>query len=98
MTGEEKAIARLAREGFRLAFATRKSMHEEPRAFLKRLWAALGPVPSSHDHDPSHAEEISHSARFVLVDRGGRIRGYYMSSEPESIEKLKVDIRTLLRG
>ena len=98
LTGEEKAIARLAREGFRLAFATRKSMHEEPRAFLKRLWAALGPSAASAHHDPSHTEEISHSSRFVLVDRGGRIRGYYMSSEPESIEKLKADIRTLLRG
>ncbi|OGL61314.1 MAG: hypothetical protein A3J27_15295 [Candidatus Tectomicrobia bacterium RIFCSPLOWO2_12_FULL_69_37] len=98
LTGEEKAIARLAREGFRLAFATRSSSREGPRAFLGRLWAALGPRPASAHHDPGHSVEISHSSRFVLVDRGGRIRGYYLSSEQESLEKLKADIRTLLRG
>lgn len=98
LTGEEKAIARLAREGFRLAFATRSSRQEEPRALLERLWAAMGTRAASAHHDPGHPAEISHSSRFVLVDRGGQIRGYYLSSERESIEKLKTDIRTLLRG
>ncbi|MBI3127130.1 MAG: SCO family protein [Candidatus Tectomicrobia bacterium] len=96
LTGEEKEIARLAREGFRLAFATRSSRREAPRARLDRAWAALAPRAAFAHHDEKHPAEISHSSRFVLVDRGRRIRGYYMSGEPESLQKLRRDIRNLL--
>ena len=98
LTGEEKDIARLAREGFRLAFATRSSRREEPRVRLDRVWAALAPRAAFAHHDEKHATEISHSSRFVLVDRGLQIRGYYMSGEREALEKLRRDIRYLLRG
>lgn len=98
LTGEEKAIARLAREGFRLAFAARSSRREAPRVLPGRLWAALGPRAASAHHDPGHPAEISHSSRFVLVDRGSQIRGYYLSGEREALEKLRRDIRFLLRG
>jgi protein SCO1/2 len=98
LTGEEKAIARLAREGFRLAFATRSSRREGPRVLLERVWASLGPRAAAAHHDEKHTTEISHSSRFVLVDRGGQIRGYYLSSEAESLEKLRRDLRALLRG
>lgn len=98
LTGDEKAIARLAREGFRLAFATRSSKREAPRALAGRLWAALGPRAASAHHDPGHLAEIAHSSRFVLVDRQGQIRGYYLSGEREPLEKLRRDIRRLLRG
>lgn len=40
--------------------------------------------------------DILHSDRFVLVDRSGRIRGYYKGTEAESISDLIADIRTLL--
>ena len=36
--------------------------------------------------------QIEHSGRFVLVDRKGRIRGYYDSSEPEALQQLASDI------
>ncbi|MEK6712302.1 MAG: SCO family protein [Nitrospinota bacterium] len=98
LTGEEKDIARLAREGFRLAFATRGSKREEPRVPRERLWAALGPGAAHAHHDPAHPAEISHSSRFVLVDRGGQIRGYYPSGEAESLQKLRRDIRHLLES
>ncbi|MCS7023556.1 MAG: SCO family protein [Bryobacteraceae bacterium] len=39
--------------------------------------------------------ELNHSTRFVLIDRQSRIRGYYDTSEPESIQKLKRDIDRL---
>lgn len=39
---------------------------------------------------------IDHSARFVLVDADGAIRGYYDGLDSGSIEELKADIRALL--
>ena len=44
--------------------------------------------------DPT--QPIVHSTRFVLVDGEGRIRGYYDSLEPEAMDKLRDDLRTLL--
>ena len=44
------------------------------------------------------ASEILHSSRFVLVDRQGRIRGYYDSNENDALEKLRRDIKILLRS
>lgn len=40
-------------------------------------------------------ENFEHSTRFVLVDGQARIRGYYDSSEPESVRKLIADLRRL---
>ncbi len=42
-------------------------------------------------------EPIFHSTYFVLVDREGRIRGYYEGTEAEDIEKLFKDIAILLK-
>ena len=41
-------------------------------------------------------EEIMHSFRFVLVDKEGRIRGYYAAQEPEKFAALKADLKALL--
>ena len=41
---------------------------------------------------------LEHSTRFVLVDRQSRIRGFYDSSDAESMEKLPRDLRSLLQG
>ncbi len=101
LTGEEKAVARLAREGFKLAFATRSSkldpsLGKEER--LSRLGAMFSPGAALAHHAAAHPDEISHSSRFVLMDRVARIRGYYHSDDPASLEKLRGDIRALLRG
>ena len=40
--------------------------------------------------------EVLHSARFVLVDHRGQIRGYYDSNEDEALQKLRRDIPQLL--
>ena len=37
-----------------------------------------------------------HSNRFVLVDRQGRIRGYYRSTDPEHLARLRRDLTLLL--
>lgn len=41
---------------------------------------------------------IIHDERFVLVDGDGRIRGYYMGTEPEEIARLRKDAPALLYG
>lgn len=40
-------------------------------------------------------EIVFHSTRFALVDKEMNIRGYYIGTEKEDIEKLKKDIRRL---
>ena len=41
--------------------------------------------------------KLTHSTRFVLVDRQAQIRGYYDTSEPDSIQRLISDIDSLAK-
>lgn len=41
---------------------------------------------------------VFHSARFVLVDRDGEIRGYYDSNDPQALRRLRENARSLLAG
>ena len=41
--------------------------------------------------------DLTHSTRFVLMDRKSQIRGFYQSNEPESIQQLTKDIQLLLK-
>jgi protein SCO1/2 len=40
---------------------------------------------------------LEHSTRFVLVDRKSRIRGYYLTEEPDAISRLIADTKGLQR-
>ena len=42
-------------------------------------------------------EGVLHDLRFVLVDRAGRMRGWYMGNEADDIERLEEDARRLLK-
>ena len=44
------------------------------------------------------AEPIIHSARFVLVDQTGRIRGYYDGTDAEAVSRLLMDATALVRA
>lgn len=57
-----------------------------------RLSVAEEETPAA---DPT--EMITHSDRFVLVDRAGRIRGYYHGSDEESLAQLLADLPRLRR-
>ena len=46
--------------------------------------------------DGTIQEPITHSVRLVLVDRQGRVRGYYDAAEAEAMRSLERDIRRLL--
>jgi len=48
-------------------------------------------------HDGAAHTPLLYSARFALVDRRGRIRGYYHSDEVAALRRLRHDVRTLLR-
>lgn len=73
LTGDKKAIYRLARHGFKVAA-------EE--------------VPPQEEGGPT---DFIHSDRFILVDRLGRIRGFYNGTDKEQVRKLIADIKRLLR-
>jgi protein SCO1/2 len=40
---------------------------------------------------------LQHSTRFVLVDRQSRLRGFYLTSEPDAIPRLIADAKILLK-
>ncbi|MBI3090334.1 MAG: SCO family protein [Candidatus Tectomicrobia bacterium] len=77
----------------------------------ERAWRKLGEVRSAlspavawaHEgHGPSikhtaPTAQVTHSSRFVLVDRQARIRGYYHSNDPDALRRLIDDAERLLR-
>ena len=63
---------------------------------LARLGFKLG-VDQAAATDVAAAGPVVHSIHAVLVDGGGRIRGYYDTSSPEAVKALLTDTRRLLR-
>lgn len=49
-------------------------------------------------HVGSVKEPMFHSTRFILIDSQARIRGTYLSTEPDEIARLERDIRNLAAG
>ena len=109
LTGEKEAIYRLARGAFRLGVVEAGEVGESPldeafppprlpdREARGRVGARIFSQASALAH-PGHAVRlVLHSSRFVLVDRGARIRGYYDSADGESLRRLRQHVRALLR-
>src|SRR3954468_11536645 len=48
------------------------------------------------DSGGTEQEPITHSSRFALVDREGRIRGYYSMEEPSELAHIIKDAKSLL--
>ena len=67
-----------------------------PRSLRKLLQRVLAP-PEALAHTGDAHTPLLHSARFVLVDRQARIRGYYHSDAEAAMRRLHRDIRTVLR-
>lgn len=91
LTGDKRAIYCLAREGFRLAVVDPRST--EPPECGGSSW--LGPRAASASHGSQGL--VMHSARFVVVDRRGEIRAYHLATDPDSLTRLRANIRELLR-
>ncbi len=56
----------------------------------------LGVEAASDDEKEAHP--IIHSEKFVLVDRQGRIRGYYAGTHKPDVQRLMQDIYRVLEG
>ena len=67
------------------------------RARMWRLSEAGFKLPVA-ENPPDATMPIMHSGKFVLVDASGRIRGYYGGTQSSGIEKLKDDLKQLLRA
>ena len=88
LTGSKAAIYALARDGFKLGVTE----IEATRA--GRLGRSMTPAPAFASHGSKGL--ILHSPRFVLVDRSAHIRAYHRSDDPESLTRLRKNLRTLL--
>lgn len=95
LTGPRDVIYRLAIEGFRLGVVDRgQKAQREPGQRGAWLWpksAWAHPVPN-----PGRPP-IIHSSRFILVDRQAQVRGYYHGTDWESLDRLRQNVRILLR-
>lgn len=95
LTGSKEAIYRLAIEGFRLGVVDRGE-HAQQGMDNDRGW--LGPASAwAHLVPNADRDPILHSSRFVLVDRQAQIRGYYHSTDWESLERLRDNVKVVLR-
>lgn len=56
----------------------------------------LGAVEIPKAKRPASGATHTHSPRFVLVDRGSQIRGYYVSTDAEAMKRLRRDLKILL--
>ncbi len=74
-----------AREGWLFVTGPREALAALLRDGFKVAWADDGPP----------ASPITHSDRFVLVDRALRIRGYYHGTEPGDVARLARDALAL---
>jgi protein SCO1/2 len=60
------------------------------------LSGLVEPVPA-FAHSDFLVPPFIHSSWFVLVDRQARIRGYYSSDDEETLRRLRLDTKRLLR-
>jgi protein SCO1/2 len=58
----------------------------------------LGAAEIPQAKRPQSGATHAHSPRFVLADSRAQIRGYYVSTDPEAMKRLRAGLRTLLRS
>jgi protein SCO1/2 len=64
---------------------------------LSREGFLLGLEVATPESPTAEVEPIVHSNRFVLVDRAGRIRGYYNAFDAEALDRLTDDAERVTR-
>ena len=64
------------------------------RTVIRRL-ARDGFHLAAEDAGPQDEEAVLHSSHLTLVDRRGRIRGYYDGTDPTAVTRLLRDARAL---
>lgn len=58
----------------------------------------LGVSDIPEDEREAADQSVNHSSKFVLVDRGGKIRNYYDSEDAAAMRRLAEDAKLLARG
>jgi protein SCO1/2 len=102
----------LEKEGIRLVSFTVDPEHDTPEVLAEYgtrfkaspgVWSFLTGTQADLSHLSLDVFKLGpvdgtfeHSTRFVLVDRHGQIRGYYLTSEPDAVERVIADARALL--
>ncbi len=86
LTGPTDAVLHTIRSGFFMAVARTEEVLDKLDS--KAAKAAVDP-----DQGP-----ISHSVRLVLVDRDGKIRGFFDSNDESDLSRLGTGVETLLHG
>ena len=89
LTGDKRAIYHLAQEGFHLGVVDPDD--QQARGVLR----FLTPAPALATHGSKGL--IMHSPRLVLVDRQARIRAYHRPDDEPSLERLRQNVRIVLR-
>ena len=90
LTGDKRAIYHLAKQGFRLGV-----VDPDDHAQAGWLLGRLAPAPALATHGSKGL--IMHSPRLVLVDRQARIRAYHRPDDEQSLERLRQNLKILLR-
>ena len=90
LTGDKRAIYRLAKEGFRLGV-----VDPDDPASAAGFFQWLAPPSAWATHGSKGL--VMHSSRFVLVDRQARIRAYHLPDAEGSLDRLGRNLRALLR-
>jgi protein SCO1/2 len=90
LSGDTREIYCLAREGFRLSVIDPSASGPVTCATTLRF----GPAAAWASHGSQGL--IMHSARLVLVDRGGRIRAYHRADDAASLDRLRINLRRVL--
>ncbi len=89
LTGPKPAIYALAKDGFKLGV-----VDPNDRSTTGGLLRVLEPRSAWATHGSGGL--VIHSPRFVLVDRAARVRAYHRPDEPESLARLRENLRALL--
>lgn len=66
------------------------------RQMVEEGFKLAASAPPGHEHVGGNYQ-VMHSPMVQLVDRNGRVRGFYDTTEPDAMERLGRDLRTLLR-
>lgn len=90
LTGDKRAIYRLATDGFRLGV-----VDPDDAGPSAGLWPWVAPGLASAAHGSKGL--VMHSQQLVLVDREARIRAYHLPDDESSLRRLRANLRTLLR-
>ena len=80
LTGDEAAIRAVVVDGFALGIEVMEAAAQDSAAHADGMAHATGDAHAGHGTGQGGDYEVSHSGRFVLIDRDWQIRNYYDSA------------------